>query len=104
MLLVFSRPQIRSRTAANLETDESLMAKTFGDITASQLRQLATRLHRQNTEIAILRMKLDLQFKRISQIQAELDVLPAARKRRQSLRVLTLSAPSSPNGNGRSHS
>ena len=42
---------------------------------------------------------VDLQTKRIAQMQAELDVLPVARKRRESLRAL-LTAQSSHNGNG----
>jgi hypothetical protein len=57
------------------------------------LRQLDDHLH-------ALQVELDVQTKRIAQMQAELDVLPIARKRRNSLREL-LTQVAAPNGNGR---
>ena len=62
------------------------------------LKQLDAQLQAQALEIADLRVALDVQFKRIAQMQAELDVLPTARERRKSIR-LQLQPPSS-NGNG----
>jgi len=58
------------------------------------LQELAARLHD-------LQETVDIQTKRMAQIQAELDVLPEARKRRESLRALLTKQPSS-NGNGHS--
>ena len=55
------------------------------------LQELAARLHD-------LQEAVDIQTKRITQIQAELDVLPVARKRRESLRALLTKQPH--NGNG----
>ena len=57
------------------------------------LKQLVTRLHEQSLEMATLRAALDVQFTRIAQMQAELDLLPHARKRRQTLRVLLAEPP-----------
>jgi hypothetical protein len=54
---------------------------------------------RVEAQLASLRAALDVQFKRIAQMQAELDVLPQARQRRNTLRELLTSA-SSHNGNG----
>ena len=62
------------------------------------LKQLEVKLQAQALEVDNLRVALDVQFKRIAQMQAELDVLPAARERRKSIR-LQLQPPSS-NGNG----
>jgi hypothetical protein len=62
------------------------------------LKQLDAKLQAQALEVANLRAALDVQFKRIAQMQAELDVLPTARERRKSIR-LQLQPPSS-NGNG----
>ena len=61
---------------------------------ATTLMQLVSRLHEQALEMATLRAALDVQFTRIAQIQAELDLLPHARKRRQTLRVLLAESPS----------
>ena len=61
------------------------------------LKQLDALLQAQALEVANLRSVLDVQFKRIAQMQAELDVLPTARERRQSIRP-QLQSPS--NGNG----
>jgi uncharacterized small protein (DUF1192 family) len=52
-------------------------------------------------ELAEVRTTLDIQFKRIAALQAEVDLLPAARRRRDLVRA---PAPVPPgNGNGRSH-
>ena len=59
------------------------------------LRPLDDHLH-------ALQVELDVQTKRIAQMQAELDVLPIARKRRDSLREL-LTQVAAPNGNGHRH-
>jgi uncharacterized coiled-coil protein SlyX len=61
------------------------------------LHEFGTRLREQALEIAHLRAALDVQFQRIAQMQAELDRLPQARKRRQSL----LTQQPSHDGNGR---
>ena len=51
-------------------------------------------------ELAEVRNTLDIQFKRIAELQAEVDVLPAARRRRQTMRA---PAPvPAHNGNGNS--
>jgi multidrug resistance efflux pump len=66
------------------------------------LEQLDARLQAQSLEMAALRAALDTQFKRIAQMQAELDLLPHARSRR-SLLMAGLSHGPSHNGNGRRH-
>ena len=58
------------------------------------LQELGAHLHE-------LQEVVDIQTKRIAQMQAELDVLPVARKRRESLRALLTAQPSH-NGNGHS--
>ena len=62
------------------------------------LKQLDAKLQAQALLVDSLRAALDVQFKRIAEMQAELDVLPTARKRRQFLRA-QLDPPSN-NGNG----
>jgi multidrug resistance efflux pump len=52
------------------------------------LKQLQAHLHEHSLQMASLRAALDIQVTRIAQMQAELDVLPQARKRRQLLRAL----------------
>jgi chaperonin cofactor prefoldin len=65
------------------------------------LKQLLSRLHEQAEEMATVRATLDLQFKRIAQMQAELDLLPHAKARRQKqLAMLMVQVPSN-NGNHR---
>ena len=64
------------------------------------LQELGTRLREQATEIADLRAALDIQFKRIADMQAELDQLPQAKRRRQSYRALPIQQPAH-NGNRR---
>ena len=62
------------------------------------LKQLDAKLQAQALEVANLRAALDVQFKRIAEMQAELDVLPTARNRRKFIRA-QLDPPSN-NGNG----
>jgi hypothetical protein len=64
---------------------------------AAMLEQIVSRLHEQALEMASLRAALDIQFKRIAEMQAELDRLPSARRRRQTLNAL-LAQPPSHNG------
>lgn len=66
---------------------------------SSILSELQSMLHAQALELDRLRASIDVQFTRIAQMQAELDALPHARKRREALRVLPAQGPS-PNGNG----
>jgi hypothetical protein len=63
------------------------------------LHQIAARLEDQALESAALRSALDIQFTRIAQMQAELDVMPGGRQQREALltRVLQLHRH---NGNG----
>ena len=68
------------------------------------LKQLDERLREQALEVANLRSALDVQFRRIAQLQAELDMLPTARARRKTFRALLQQLPASHNnggGNGR---
>jgi hypothetical protein len=58
---------------------------------SSTLKQLDARLQEQALELANLRSQLSVQFKRIAQMQAELDGLPQARKHRS--RLLAAPAP-----------
>jgi hypothetical protein len=60
----------------------------------TNLTQLVSRLHEQELEMATLRTAIDVQFKRIAQMQAELDQLPHARRRRQALGPLLAERPS----------
>jgi hypothetical protein len=57
----------------------------------SELRALSCRIDEQRAEIASLRVRLEIQFKRIAYLQAELDVLPVAKKQRRSRRLVLLS-------------
>jgi len=59
----------------------------------AELRTLSTRIDEQRAEMASLRVKLEIQFKRIAYLQAELDVLPIARRQRRSRRLVLLSTP-----------
>jgi len=68
----------------------TVMAKSA----VTNLKQLVSRLHEQELEMATLRTAIDVQFKRIAQMQAELDQLPHARRRRQALRPLLAERPS----------
>jgi hypothetical protein len=64
------------------------------------LKQLDAKLQAQALEVANLRAALDVQFKRIAQMQAELDVLPMARARRKTISGLLKPLPTNHNGNG----
>ena len=64
-----------------------------------KIAELEAQLNEQAREVANLRAAFATQFKRIEQMQAELDQLPAARRRRRMLEA-TLHVP--PNGNGNS--
>jgi hypothetical protein len=69
-----------------------------GTVTKSSqltLRQLGVELHDLQDELGV-------QTKRIAQMQAELDLLPTARRRRELLRGL-LTEDASPTGNWRRH-
>ena len=71
--------------------------------TTDTLKQLTARLDGMNVEIAWLRSTLDIQFKRIAALQAEVDLLPVSRRRRrQAMRPPTVVSPpvSGRNGNG----
>jgi hypothetical protein len=59
-------------------------------------------LRQLNDHLLHLQCEVDVQTKRIAQMQAELDVLPMARKRRESLREV-LTQVASPHGNGHRH-
>jgi len=67
------------------------------------LEEIRARLAEQAIETAALRSALDVQFTRIAQMQAQLDrVVPARRKRDAG--AMRLLQPASPNGNGRRES
>ena len=51
-------------------------------------------------ELVDVRTTLDIQFKRIAALQAEVDLLPAARRRREALRAPAVVALPAHNGNG----
>jgi hypothetical protein len=57
------------------------------------LQRLVWRLHEQTLDVANLRTALDIQRNRISHMYVELDVLPPARQRRQSLGTLLTRQP-----------
>ena len=66
------------------------------------LKQLDAKLQAQALEVANLRAALDVQFKRIAQMQAELDVMPTARTRRKTISALLQQLPANNNnGNGK---
>ena len=68
-----------------------------------ELAQLNARLAGLTFEMAGIRSTLDTQFKRIAELQAELDLLPAARRRREAMRLPTSPPRPAHNGNGHSH-
>ena len=70
--------------------------------TFTDILELHSMIRDHALEIDRLHAALDIQFTRIAQMQAELDVLPHARKRREALRAL-LTQPPAPNGNGGPH-
>jgi len=65
------------------------------------LTQLDAKLQAQALEVDNLRSDLAIQFKRIAQMQAELDVMPTARARRKTIRALLQQVPTNHNGNGK---
>jgi hypothetical protein len=68
----------------------------------STLKKLDARLQEQALEVATLRSALDVQFKRIAQMQAELDMLAAARSRRKPISAILHQLPArNNNGNGK---
>ena len=68
----------------------------------STLKKLDAQLQEQALEVATLRSALDVQFKRIAQMQAELDMLAAARSRRKPISALLHQLPArNNNGNGK---
>jgi len=70
---------------------------------STTLADVLLRLNETTLELESLRAAFDVQFKRIAAMQAELDSLPHARRRRRAL--LTALTPIQPgNGNGRTHS
>jgi hypothetical protein len=79
---------------------QSIAEGTMTKSAATTLKQLVFRLHEQALEMATLRAALDVQFTRIAQMQAELDLMPHARRRRQTFRVLLAQPP--PYGHHRS--
>ena len=71
---------------------------------AAILKELAAmnaRLAGLTFEVAGLRSTLDIQFKRIAALQAELDMLPTARRRREATRMSL--PPSAHDGPRRTH-
>lgn len=71
---------------------------------ADILKELTARLAGLTFEMAGIRSVLDIQFKRIAAMQAEIDLLPVARRRRrQEMHLATSLRPPAHNGNGRSH-
>jgi hypothetical protein len=64
------------------------------------VQELEARLREHALEMANLRVALDIQFTRIAQMQAELDNLPHAKKRRRSLLAPPTQLPAH-NGNSR---
>jgi hypothetical protein len=67
-----------------------------------QLREINNHLQEQALEMTAARAELDIQNKRISELQAQLDALPANRRRRQAIGLLASQSRPSRNGNGRS--
>jgi hypothetical protein len=66
------------------------------------IHDINVRLDRLTLEMSNLSAFLDTQFKRIAALQAELDLLPAARARREELRRHIPSSLQRPGGNGQS--
>ncbi len=60
---------------------------------AATVKEIMSRLQEQAQEMAHLRAALDVQFKRMAYMQAELNLLPLAHQRRQTLRALLTDPP-----------
>lgn len=73
---------------------KSHVTRAGGPSPLPMLRQLDARLHEQALKMDSLRAALDSQLKRIAQMQADLDVLPRARKHHQWLRAALAPPPS----------
>jgi hypothetical protein len=67
------------------------------------LRHMNTRFEEQLAETKKLQALIDVQFKRIAAIQAELDVLPIAQQRRNTIRALLQPLISAQPHNGTGH-
>jgi hypothetical protein len=66
------------------------------------IHEISGRLDLLTLEMGNMSAFLDTQFKRIAALQAELDLLPAARERREGLRRLILPSGPLSGGNGES--
>jgi hypothetical protein len=69
---------------------------------SKEIHDINVRLDRLTLEMSNLSAFLDTQFRRIAALQAELDLLPAARTRREELRRQIPSFLERPGGNGQS--
>ena len=67
-----------------------------------QLQEIDSLLRAQALEMTATRAELDIQGKRIAALQAQLDVLPAMRRRRAAMGMPASPSRPSRNGNGRS--
>jgi hypothetical protein len=73
---------------------ESVNLIVMAKAAVTNLEQLVSRVHEQALKLDTLGAAIKLQFERIAQMQAELDLLPHARRRRHALRaVLAMAAP-----------
>ena len=70
---------------------------------ADTLQELTARVAGLTFEMAGMRAVLDVQFKRIAAMQAELDLLPTARRRRKTTMTSLPSPAHNRSGNGRTH-
>ena len=78
------------------------MPKAPRSAVLTELREMKALLHEHELAIKKMRDAFDVQFTRTAQMQAELDLISTARKRRDTVRV-SLHLPPAHNGNGRSH-
>ena len=81
------------------------MSKSLAASVVRHVQQINVRLEEQAQEIKRLQRTTDIQFKRIASMQAELDAMPTARrKRRQIVRALLRPFVTHVNNNGNGHS
>ena len=80
------------------------MSKSRAASVARRVQQISVRLEEQAQEIRRLQRTADIQFNRIAHMQAELDTIPVARKRRQIVRALLRPFAAHANNNGNPHS